>query len=553
MQLDLFAVELQEILQEALYVLIDFVTKLAGAIGLYFTLFYLLRSLFRKFERDIALVTLNVSSSPILAIFVLISFKITIQNTVSLATVAWLDRLFIGGIIITISYWSLQLFKQVLVYYLKEYAAITEVMWDDVLIPLLEGVIPAVIVLVGGSAVLQLCFGLDLTGAWLTLGGGAFVIGFAVKDILANFFSGIVLLLDSPFQFGDVLRIETESGTQLGILRKIGVRVTRFYMFETHTEVYIPNSVMQSQRITNLSRPIEPVYFFTTIELTPKCDLEQARQVMQEIIQAHPDTLGDIDTKLDCLERYYDWTDVADDFVAKKENGKKRLLAENAVNEKLEEIEQSLEALIITLQFVEEGGLTQDEIETVQQEFNDVLELIGLTVLHQSVRRRSSFFKLKQVPASFNLEETQDADSLIRLVRQWYRMWLRDPNVVDQDEYVLPEIWEHKIKLLKRRVQKLHQKILNPLQEETRLDDYVKRLVEWLRDRFKQARSQWQEPQVRMEGVVHYEGYTYIQFVLNYYVDDIRLEDGARGIRVNSDIHREIMRHLKEDCQSRGV
>ncbi|NER96503.1 MAG: mechanosensitive ion channel, partial [Symploca sp. SIO1B1] len=222
MQLDLFAVELQEILQEALYVLIDFVTKLAGAIGLYFTLFYLLRSLFRKFERDIALVTLNVSSSPILAIFVLISFKITIQNTVSLATVAWLDRLFIGGIIITISYWSLQLFKQVLVYYLKEYAAITEVMWDDVLIPLLEGVIPAVIVLVGGSAVLQLCFGLDLTGAWLTLGGGAFVIGFAVKDILANFFSGIVLLLDSPFQFGDVLRIETESGTQLGILRKIG-------------------------------------------------------------------------------------------------------------------------------------------------------------------------------------------------------------------------------------------------------------------------------------------------------------------------------------------
>ncbi|NER96504.1 MAG: hypothetical protein F6J86_22100, partial [Symploca sp. SIO1B1] len=160
---------------------------------------------------------------------------------------------------------------------------------------------------------------------------------------------------------------------------------------------------------------------------------------------------------------------------------------------------------------------------------------------------------LKQVPASFNLEETQDADSLIRLVRQWYRMWLRDPNVVDQDEYVLPEIWEHKIKLLKRRVQKLHQKILNPLQEETRLDDYVKRLVEWLRDRFKQARSQWQEPQVRMEGVVHYEGYTYIQFVLNYYVDDIRLEDGARGIRVNSDIHREIMRHLKEDCQSRGV
>ena len=555
MPLDLFSVQLQEMLQETLYVLVDLVIKLAGVTVLYVILFYLLRSLFRKFERDIALVTLNVSAYPILALFVLICLKVTAKNTVSFATVVWLDRLFIGGIVIAISYWSLQLFKQVLVYYLKEYAATTEVMWDEVLIPLLEGVIPVVIVLVGGSAILQLCVGLDLTGAWLTLGGGAFVIGFAVKDILANFFSGIVLLLDSPFQFGDVLRIESESDSrnQLGILRKIGVRVTRFYMFETHTEVYIPNSVMQSQKITNLSRPIEPVYFLTTIELTPKCDLERAKKVMQEIIQAHPDTLGDIETKLDCLERYYDWTDVADDFVAKKENGKKRLLAENAVNEKLEEIEQSLEALIITLQFVEKGGLTPEEIETVQQEYNDVLELIGLTVINQSESRRRSFLNLQQVQVSFSLEETQHSDSLISMVREWYRVWLRDPNVVDQDEYVLPEIWERKIELLKRRVQKLHQKILRPLQEETRLDDYVKKLVEWLRDRFKQARSEWQEPKVRMERVVHYEGYTYIEFILNYYVDDIRLEDGGRGTRVNSDIHREIMRHLKEDCQSQGV
>ena len=46
-------------------------------------------------------------------------------------------------------------------------------------------------------------------------------IGFAIKDILANFFSGIVLLIDTPFQFGDVLRLEDGS---LGMLKKIGVR-----------------------------------------------------------------------------------------------------------------------------------------------------------------------------------------------------------------------------------------------------------------------------------------------------------------------------------------
>ena len=508
-----------------------------GAVGLYLILFYLLRALFRRFERDIALVTLNVSEYPGLILVILICLKILFLNTSNLASVIWLDRLILGGIIVSVSYWCFLLFEEVFVYYLKDYAETTEILWDDVLIPLLEGVIPVIIILVSGSAILQLCFGFDLTGAWLTLGGGAFVIGLAVREILANFFSGIALLLDSPFQFGDVLSIESGSKSQQGILRKIGVRVTHLYLFETHTEVYIPNSVMQTQKITNLSRPIEAVFYSTPIEFDPNCDLERAKKVMKEIIQAHPDTLGNIETKLACLANYYNCEENGHSFLEKKEKGRQRLLAENAVNEKLEEIEHALEALILTLQFAEKGGLKKDEIKTIQQEYECVLDLMGLTVTNQ-------------MRAFLQLEETSDPKSLINLVRNWYRVWLRDPNVVDRDEYVLPEIWERKIDILKKRAYRLYQKIRRPLRQETRLDDYVKQLVLWLRDRFKQARSEWQEPEIRMERVKKDMGYTYIEFTLNYYVDDIRLEDGERGVRVNSDIHREIMNHLKDDCIS---
>jgi MscS family membrane protein len=421
-------------------------------------------------------------------------------------------------------------------------------MWDEVLLPLLEAIIPVMIISMSGALILQLCFGLNLTGAWVTLGGSAFIVGFAVKDILANFFSGIALLIDSPFRFGDVLRIESDSGgpSYLGILRKIGVRVTHIYIFELHTEVYIPNSVMQSHKITNLSRPIEPIFFSTPIEFNHQCDLEHAKKIMQEILLAHPDILGNIESKLICLKSYYSW---AGEFAKKKENGTQRLLAENAVNRKLEEVEDSLKAMMITLQFVEKGGLTPEEIDTVQTEYDDILKLVGLTVVKEKAHKQS-FFKLQYIQPTFSLQETKDPDSLINLVRKWYRIWLGDPNMADEDEYVLPEIWERKIELLKRRTRKLHQKILNPLQEETRLDDYVKELIRWLRDRFKQARSSWHEPEVRMERVVRDEGHTYIQFHLNYYVDDIRLEDGERGTRVNSDIHREIMNHLKDDCRS---
>lgn len=537
-------------LRDALYIILSLAATIAGAAALYIIFFRLLRSLFRRFDRDIALVTLNVSAYPTLSLFVFVCLYVTSRRSVLLASADWLHRLLLAGIIISSTYWLLRLFKQVLIYYLKEVAEVTEAMWDQVLIPLLEGVIPAVIVILGGAMVLQVSLGIDLTGIWITLGGGAFVIGFAVKDILANFFSGIVLLIDSPFQFGDVLLIDDGSATgQRGLLRKIGIRVTHLYLFETHTEAYIPNSLLQSQRITNLSRPIEPVHYVTQMQLRDHCDQEQARQLMENVIRAHPDTLGNIETKLACLEQYYDWTDPADGFLEKKANGRQRLLAEQAVNDKLEEIEQALEAMGMTLGFIEQGGLTPEDIATVQTEYEYVLELMGLKMVRHVPKRQYSFLGIQRQRTRFVLEETNDAEALFSLVREWYRIWLRDPNVVHKDEYILSEIWERKIALLKKQASWLNQKILNPWQEETRLDDYTKKLVKWLRNRFKQARSEWQNPEVRIEGVSYDRERTFIDFSLEYYVDDIRLEDGERGDRVHGDIHRELLRHLKDFCQ----
>jgi len=54
-------------------------------------------------------------------------------------------RILLASIIVTATYWLLRLFNQVIIYYLKEYAQETEIMWDNVLIPLLEGVIPVLI------------------------------------------------------------------------------------------------------------------------------------------------------------------------------------------------------------------------------------------------------------------------------------------------------------------------------------------------------------------------------------------------------------------------
>jgi MscS family membrane protein len=117
--------------------------------------------------------------------------------------------------------------------------------------------------------------------------------------------------------------------------------------------------------------------------------------------------------------------------------------------------------------------------------------------------------------------------------------------LLDEDESVIPDEWELKINMLKRRVQRLFQKISNPQREETRLDDYVTELKQWLRERFKEPRRKWQEPQILITGTNHDGDSIYIEFKLNFFVDEIKLENGRRGDRVSSQIYEEVVRYLK--------
>lgn len=501
---------------------------IAGTILLYFMLFYVLRSLFRKLDSDIPLVTLGVSTYPALVVFILIVFKLTFESLPSIYVIPSVKTLITVGLIIAVSYWIVQLFIQVVIYYLKDYTQQTEAMWDDVLLPLLEAVIPFIIYLLAGIFVLR-AFGVDLTGIWVTLGGATFVIGFAAQSILANFFSGVVLLIDTPFQFGDILRLEDGS---IAMLKKIGVRVTQVYVPDKHCNVYIPNSNLQSQNIVNLSRPTTYYHYVTQVEVLVDCDLYQVQQMIEDIILGHPDTLGDIDRKMQLIDTYYQRIELQD----QQKLGKFRLLAEQEVDSKLEEIEVGLESLVVTIQFAEKGGLTEDEIDNIQQEYREVLNLIGLKPIRETRNNR----------AVYSLQEIKINDTLLELIREWYRSWIRDPNLLDNDSYLISEEWERKIHLLKRRAQRLYQKISNPKSEETRIDDYVMELNKWLRERFKETRQKWQSPQILLKGANHSDdGVVYAEFKLNFFVDDIKLENGRRGDRVSSQIYQEVLHYLK--------
>ncbi|AFZ54096.1 mechanosensitive ion channel family protein [Cyanobacterium aponinum] len=507
---------------------------LGGFLLIYGFLFFLLRPLFRSLERDIALVTLNISGYPLLSIFTFFNLKFTLYDLENFVGKDILQKILNACLIVVISYWLVAIIKKVIIYYLKQYTKQSEVMWDDVLLPLVEAVLPVMVFLLGGVFVLN-NFGVDLTGIWVALGGATFIIGFALKDILANFFSGIVLLIDTPFQFGDVLRLEDGS---IGMLCRIGVRVTQIYLFNHHCDIYIPNSVLQNQNITNLSRPTSYYYYSTTIEIPAELEVDYLKSLITETVLAHPDTLADIEKKIALIDRFYLCEEETNNSLTEQQiSGKNRLLAEQKVNIKLQEIEEFLEALVITLQFAEKGGLTSEELENIYQEYQEILVLIGLNI-------NSEINTDNLLNTTFS--ESQAPDGLIELVREWYRFWLKDPNLKEEDLYLIPQEWERKITLLKKRTYRLYQKITNPQLEETRLDDYVLELSDWFKSRFKE-RKKWQDPQIWITALNHDEGFLYYEFKINFFVDDIKLEYGKRGDRIASQINQEILRIVKPE------
>ncbi|MGB2078981.1 MAG: mechanosensitive ion channel family protein, partial [Vibrio sp.] len=104
--------------------------------------------------------------------------------------------------------------------------------------------------ILGVLTILQ-TLGLSLSGL-LTFGGvGGLITGMAAKDLLSNFFGGLMIYLDKPFKVGDWVRSPDRNIE--GTVEKIGWRITSLRTFDKRP-IYVPNSVFASIVVENPSR-----------------------------------------------------------------------------------------------------------------------------------------------------------------------------------------------------------------------------------------------------------------------------------------------------------
>jgi MscS family membrane protein len=93
--------------------------------------------------------------------------------------------------------------------------------------------------------------GYSISGVLAFGGIGGIAIGFAAKDLLANFFGGLTIYLDRPFSVGDWVRSPDREIE--GTIEKIGWRLTRIRTFDKRP-LYVPNSIFTTIAVENPSR-----------------------------------------------------------------------------------------------------------------------------------------------------------------------------------------------------------------------------------------------------------------------------------------------------------
>ena len=130
-------------------------------------------------------------------------------------------------------------------------------------------------------------FGLDIV-PFITLGGiGAAALGLAARDMIANFFGGLMLYMTRPFSRDDF--VELPGKKMGGTIEEIGWYFTT--MRDLHKRpIYIPNSVFTTELVVNVSRMshrrVEESIGLRHIDRTK---VEPIVEKIRHLLQQHPD------------------------------------------------------------------------------------------------------------------------------------------------------------------------------------------------------------------------------------------------------------------------
>jgi small conductance mechanosensitive channel len=154
-------------------------------------------------------------------------------------------------------------------------------MHDPLLATFIANLIKAVLI-VGGVLIMFGILGLNgVASTFLASAGiGAFVIGFALKDIGENFLAGILLAFKRPFSIGDII----ESNGVKGKVMALNLRDTQVQ--SDSKDIYIPNALLIKSVLTNFNSEGYLLQDFM-VGLEYGSDYDKAIALVKEVLDAN--------------------------------------------------------------------------------------------------------------------------------------------------------------------------------------------------------------------------------------------------------------------------
>ncbi|MBT8360844.1 MAG: mechanosensitive ion channel [Desulfobacterales bacterium] len=150
----------------------------------------------------------------------------------------------------------------------------------------LVGVVFWLVITIGLLVVLA-SLGVNITPLFAMIGGASFILAFAFQDTLGNLASGLMIMINQPFDEGDYVEVGGVGGT----VKSVSIVATTVNTPDNQV-IVIPNKNVWGNVITNVTasdtRRVDMVFGIAYEDSIP-----EALEVIERVVATHPATLKD--------------------------------------------------------------------------------------------------------------------------------------------------------------------------------------------------------------------------------------------------------------------
>lgn len=146
-------------------------------------------------------------------------------------------------------------------------------------------------IIITAALVVMQTLGFSISGVLAFGGIGGIAVGFAARDMLANFFGALMIYLDRPFTVGETIR--SPDREIMGTVEQIGWRLTRIRTFENRP-LYVPNSVFATIAIENFTRMLNRrIYETIGVRYDDSSRVQPIVDDVRAMLESHPEIDSD--------------------------------------------------------------------------------------------------------------------------------------------------------------------------------------------------------------------------------------------------------------------